>query len=191
MDAFSYLSVLISIILGLAITQILLGFRGMMLARSRILGYWPCVVWAVVLLVIDVQAWWAMYELRAYPHWTFIAFAAVLAETVPLYLLAALVLPDVEAGRELDLRTHYYANHRWFFTMGMLLIVASLGKNLVLYGKLPPLLDSGFQLMFLAAFATGALTTDERWHKFLAPLAAVAVGAYIALLFMPLPRPAM
>lgn len=35
MDAFSYLSVPISIILGLAIVHVLQGFRGMMLARSR------------------------------------------------------------------------------------------------------------------------------------------------------------
>ena len=32
MDAFSYLSVLLSIILGLAITQVLQGFRGLMLS---------------------------------------------------------------------------------------------------------------------------------------------------------------
>jgi len=35
MDQFSYLSVLLSIILGLAITQVLKGFRGILLARSR------------------------------------------------------------------------------------------------------------------------------------------------------------
>ena len=33
MDAFSYLSVLLSIIVGLAITQVLTGFRGIMLWR--------------------------------------------------------------------------------------------------------------------------------------------------------------
>jgi hypothetical protein len=36
MDAFGYLSVLLSIIVGLAITQVLRGFRGLMLARSRL-----------------------------------------------------------------------------------------------------------------------------------------------------------
>jgi hypothetical protein len=55
MDAFSYLSVLISIILGLAVTQVLQGFRGLMLARSRVRAYWPSMVWAVALLLIDVQ----------------------------------------------------------------------------------------------------------------------------------------
>jgi heme/copper-type cytochrome/quinol oxidase subunit 4 len=36
LDAFSYLSVLLSIILGLAITQVLLGLRSLMHARSRV-----------------------------------------------------------------------------------------------------------------------------------------------------------
>jgi len=41
MEVFSYLSVLLSIILGLAITQILQGFRVLMLARSRLRTHWP------------------------------------------------------------------------------------------------------------------------------------------------------
>lgn len=36
MDEFSYLSVLLSVILGLAVTQILKGFRGLLLSRERI-----------------------------------------------------------------------------------------------------------------------------------------------------------
>jgi len=41
MDEFSYLSVLLSIILGLAVTQILQVFRGLLLSRARVLIYWP------------------------------------------------------------------------------------------------------------------------------------------------------
>ena len=44
MDEFSYLSVLISVILGLAVTQILTGFRAILLARTRIRMYWPVIV---------------------------------------------------------------------------------------------------------------------------------------------------
>ncbi len=39
MDAFSYLSVLLSIILGFAITQVLHGFRDLMQARARLRLY--------------------------------------------------------------------------------------------------------------------------------------------------------
>jgi hypothetical protein len=39
MDEFSYLSVLLSVILGLAVTQILKGFRGLLLSRARAFGF--------------------------------------------------------------------------------------------------------------------------------------------------------
>jgi hypothetical protein len=52
MDEFSYLSVLISVILGLAVTQILKGFRGILLSRARIRIYWPVIAWAALLLLV-------------------------------------------------------------------------------------------------------------------------------------------
>jgi hypothetical protein len=183
MDAFSYLSVLLSIILGLAITQVLQGFRGLMLARSRLRAYGPCLLWALILLVMDVQAWWAMYGLRERTDWTFLAFAAVLAQTVPLYLLAGLVLPDAGNAEAIDLRRHYYENHRWFFAMLVLLLVISIVKPVVLLGELTGVLDLAFQLAFIVAALVGAWTANERYHRILAPTAAAAVAIYITLLF--------
>ena len=54
MDEFSYLSVLLSVILGLAVTQILQGFRGLLLSRARIKIYWPVIGWAFLLLLVLV-----------------------------------------------------------------------------------------------------------------------------------------
>ena len=79
MDEFSYLSVLISVILGLAVTQILKGFRGILLARARIRIYWPVIASAALLLLVCVQSSWVMFELRHYQPWTFAAFAVVFA----------------------------------------------------------------------------------------------------------------
>ncbi|MFI4920656.1 MAG: dTDP-4-dehydrorhamnose 3,5-epimerase family protein, partial [Gammaproteobacteria bacterium] len=104
MDAFSYLSVLIAIILGLAITQILKGFRSLLHAREHVRMYWPSLVWAVLVLIIAVQSWWAMFGLREYRDWTFLAFSVLLLQTALTYMLAALVLPDFNAHRSVDLR---------------------------------------------------------------------------------------
>ena len=183
MDAFSYLSVLLSIVLGLAITQILQGFRGLMLARSQLRSYWPSIVWAVILLMIVVQSWWAMYELRDYAHWTFGAFSIVLVQTIPMYLLAGLVLPDIVGVQAIDLRAHYFDNHRWFFTLLVVLVVVSISKNLVLYGHLPPPLDLAFQLAFLVASIVAALSGNQTLHKCFAPFALVLVLGYITVLF--------
>ena len=110
MDQFSYLSVLLSIILGLAITQVLQGFRGILLARSRVRMYWPVLVWVAGLLTINVQCWWAMFGLREINEWTFAQFAVPLLQTVFTYMLAALVFPyfsgneTVEFGRKAQQR---------------------------------------------------------------------------------------
>lgn len=185
MDAFSYLSVLISIILGLAVTQVLQGFRGLMLARSRVRAYWPALVWAVLVLVLCVQVWWAMFDLSQRPaaRWTFLDFSLVLLQTVPLYLMAGLVLPDVDIERGLDLRDHYYAHHRWFFSMLVLLVAISFAKVRILTGVWPEPMDSGFLLIFMLGAAIGAWAQREGYHKLLAPLAAIGLVAYIFVLF--------
>lgn len=185
MDAFSYLSVLISIILGLAVTQVLQGFRGLMLARSSVRVYWPVLVWAALVLVLCVQVWWAMFGLSQRPaaRWTFLDFSLVLLQTVPLYLTAGLVLPDVDAERGVALREHYYAHHRWFFALLVVLIVVSIVKVRVLTGAWPRPADTGFQLAFAVGALIGAWTHREWYHKLLAPLATAAVVAYIVVLF--------
>lgn len=185
MDAFSYLSVLISIILGLAVTQVLQGFRGLMLARSRVRTYWPALVWAVLVLVICVQVWWAMFGLSQRPaaRWTFLDFSLVLLQTVPLYLMAGLVLPDVDIERGLDLRDHYYAHHRWFFSLLVMLLVVSILRVRVLTDAWPEPTDMAFELAFAVSSAIGAWTKREGYHKLLAPVAVVGLVAYIFTLF--------
>ena len=82
MDAFGYLSVVLSIIIGLGITQILASSGRLIRGRAHVVTYWPPLVWAGVLLVMYVQAWWSMFGLRAHVGWTFLAFLVVLLRTV-------------------------------------------------------------------------------------------------------------
>src|SRR6476646_5129054 len=103
MDAFGYLSVLISIVLGLAITELLQGVRSLLLARDRVRMFGPTLAWAGLLLLIDTQAWWAMFGMRLRPAWRFADFGMVLLETVLLYLLAGLVFPHIAADAATDL----------------------------------------------------------------------------------------
>ena len=189
MDAFSYLSVLLSIILGLAITQVLQGFRDLMQVRSRLRLYWPCLLWAIILLVVCVQEWWAMFGWRDYRPWTFFGFSLILAQTVATYLIAALALPDVRGDEPIDLRAYYYANHRWFFLMFSIALAISIGKDVFLSGHLPdPPLNAIAQFVFVALSLGAAFTTRERYHKLFAPLGAILFGVYIAVLFARLPH---
>jgi hypothetical protein len=166
-----------------SITQVLKGFRGLMHARSRVRAYWPSVLWAVLVIVIAVQSWWSMFGLRHHEDWTFVEFSAVLAQTIVLYLLAALVLPDIFGGTIVDLREHYYDHRRWFFSLFVILIATSLLKGLAIEHKLPEPADLRFHIAFALTSITGIFIGNARYHEVLAGLGAISIFAYIAFLF--------
>ena len=184
MDEFSYLSVLLSIILGLAITQILKGFRGLLQSRARVRFYWPSITWAILLLVINVQTWWAMFGLRSHHDWTFAAFAVVLLQTILLYMMAGLVLPDFFGEGAVDLRANYYAHHGWFFGLAVLDGLVSIAKDVVLDGTLPQPTNLGFHIVFIATACVAALVRNEWYHKIAVVIATVLFTSYIAMLFV-------
>jgi hypothetical protein len=183
MDQFSYLSVLLSIILGLAITQVLKGFRGILLARSRVRMYWPVLLWAIGLLAMCVQGWWANFGLREVVEWTFAQFAVVLLQMVFTYMLTALVFPDFFGEQSVDLRQHYYAHVRWFFGLFIAALITSLTKDLVNSGHLPERTNVGFHVAFIAAFLIATFTQNEWYHKALSLVGIGVFAAYTLILF--------
>src|SRR3981081_703269 len=108
MDEFGYLAVILSIILGLSVTQLLQGLSQVINARDRVRIYWPAIGWALLLLFVDFQAWWSMLGYRGRHAWTFLQFAVLLLETILLYLLAALALPTAFGEGIVDLRVTYF-----------------------------------------------------------------------------------
>ena len=183
MDQFSYLSVLISIILGLGITQLVTGLGRLIQTRERIKPYAPTYAWIALLLVIHVQTWWAMFGLRNHSGWNFAQFFIVLLQPLVLSLLASLAIPDIGADSHVDLRANYYAQSRWFFSLLILLLVVSLVKDLVLSGSLPAPLNVGAHVLLMLASAGAIATRREGYHMQLAPFTIAMMLAYIAVLF--------
>jgi hypothetical protein len=182
MDAFNYLAVLISIILGLGIAQLLGGFGRWVEHRGAFRPFAPALIWAGTLLLIHVQTWWSMFGLRFVTQWTFVRFAVVLLQPIVLYLLAVLVLPS-QSTTTTDLRANYFAQRRWFFGLLAFLLGVSLLKDVVLSGSLPNALNVGFHGAFLAATIVALCTQRAAYHHAAAVLTAVAIVVYIGLLF--------
>ena len=183
MDPFSYLSVLISIILGLGITQLVTGLGRLIQARDRVKLYAPTLAWVTLLLVVHVQTWWAMFGLRNHVRWSFAQFFVVLMQPLVLSLLAALVLPDIGAETRADLRANYFGQARWFFALWVLLLLVSLTKDVVLSGSLPNGLNVAAHVVFMTTSIIAMVTSREWYHRLLAPFNILLMLAYIALLF--------
>ena len=118
MNAFEYLSVLISIILALGMTRVLGGVGEMLQARSRRQIYWVHAIWIVNLFLYLVVPWWIFYRWRNQQPWTFFLFVFVLISPTILYLASLLLFPrEGDVDLAVDYKTHYYANHRAFFIL--------------------------------------------------------------------------
>lgn len=182
MSEFEYLAVLISIVLGLGITRLLSGFGRWLEHRSTLRAYAPAIIWAAILLVLHVQAWWSMFALRHHVGWTFWQFSVVLLQPITLFLLATLVLPSAGASSP-GLRSNYYAQRPWFFGLLVLLLVVSVLKDLVLTGSLPEPINLGFHVAFLIPAVAGVFVARESFHRAIAYVAAALIAVYVVVLF--------
>lgn len=183
MDAFTYLSVLLSIVLGLALTQILQGYRAVLLARGRVQLSATVLIWSGLLIVIVAQAWWASFGLRDRTHWDFVTFAIILAQMGLIYMAAALIFPDVPESGGVDLTDHWERHRGAFFGFLIAMLAASLSKSYALDDRLPSTTDVLFHGVLALIAVIGILARNARVQLALACFTVAVLVAYVALLF--------
>ena len=183
MDAFSYLSVLLSIILGLALTQILQSYRALLLAQGRVRWSLLPLLWSAMLLLFVTQAWWASFGLRTHTVWGFATFTVILAQMALLYMMAALVLPDAPSGETIDLADHFDRHRRAFFLFLLATVAASVAKEFTLEGRLPLAGNLAFHILLATTAIIGATFANRTAQLMLAVVTLGGFVAYVALLF--------
>ena len=169
MDPFSYLSVLISIILALGMTRVLADVGEMLQARSRCRLYWVHAIWVVNLFLYLVVAWWIFYRWRNQQQWTFFLFIFVLISPTILYLASIVLFPPESSLDEfVNYKTHYYSNHRVFFVLFAVFspvdFVDTLLKGISHLVALGPLYFIS-SILFFAGLVIAAITRNERYHQ--------------------------
>jgi hypothetical protein len=125
-SAFEYITVLISIILGLGITQILTGIADLIHQSKRVKIYWPHALWVIVVLILHVQDWWTTFDLRSFESWSLPLFLFIMVYPVVLFVLARLLFPFGLQEGVIDLKEFYYENYRKIFAFGSLLPLLSI-----------------------------------------------------------------
>jgi hypothetical protein len=182
-DAFAYLSVLLSIILGLAIAEILQGYGALLAFRGRVRLYAPSLIWSVMMLLMATQFWWASFGLAGREHWNFAAFTAVLLQTIMLYMGSSIVLPKVRSDDPIDLREHYYREAGPFFTFGLLFLAVGYVKDWLLSGGLEEPIHMVFRAVFVLVTLLALVVRHPRLHEVIAPLMAALITIYFVMIF--------
>lgn len=184
MTTFEYLSVLISIVIGLAITQLLSGTARLIQTRTRVRPHATTLLWMAVLFLLDTQIWWAAFERRTVVDWNFFLFLFYLLQPTIAFLLSFLVLPDLGDEDEIDLAANFAGNRPWFFGLLALLPLISLIDEYVASGAVPRDADVAFRVLFLALALVAGRVRSARAHLWFAVASLLLMCGYVGLLFL-------
>jgi hypothetical protein len=106
MELFGFLMILISIIIGLGVTEVLSGVGRLLRARDTIRLYWIHELLVVGVFLALLQMWWESWDLRALPEVNYLQACVLILGPIVLFLLAYLLFPD--PVEDADLRAYYF-----------------------------------------------------------------------------------
>ncbi len=180
MDASEHLLVLVSIIIGLAITDLLTSVRQLVRARRRVRLHWLPLAVAGIFFLGLVQFWWAFFRIVQAEIWStnFFAFLLLLLMPVLLYLATSSLLPDpAEMDETTSLLDYYMEGRVWVFGLLALNILVILLSETI-RGDPPWNVRGAFRIVFASIYLLLAWSRSVRVHTIV-----VGVGLAIFLLF--------
>lgn len=168
MSPFDYISVVLSVVIGLGLSHLLSGCVELVQARERVRFYWVHTTWAVLTFVGIVYLWWSIWGLRNLRVWNFASFLLLLLEPVLMFVAAAFLVPKPDE-HPLDLRSYYYANRQGIFGAYTAFAALLILQNALLNNRLWNTAD--WYLLAVLLISAGAIVTTRPWYH-----AAAAVG---------------
>lgn len=166
MSLFEYVAVLISIIVGLALTQILRGVGRMVTDKNGPRPYWVHLVWTLYLFLLIGMFWWWEFRLGTV-DWSLGLYIVVIVYATLLFFVSLVIQPSDTQGIA-SYKDYFFSNRQWIF--GLLIVIwlwdfvdtyskgadhfASLSTEYVVYNSSQ-----------IVGCAIGIKTRNERYHE--------------------------
>ena len=168
MGLFEFLMILISVVIGLGLTEILTGWANLLRARDGIRLYWVHVLFQFGVFLALLQQWWEFWELEGMGEISFLAVLTVLASPILLFLIAHLLFPAQVQGA--DLEDYYYRQSSllWTLVIAGTLIGTFLEPLLFGYPVFHPANLSGIPVVAFCIVL--AVSKNRRVHSVLVPI---------------------
>lgn len=186
METIEFIAILVSIVVGLAMAEILQGFADSLRHRSNVSGYWPLFVFGILVLMMAIWTVRWLWIAEDLASWTWGGLALALGPGLIIYMMARLTFPQTVEGK--DLRTYYFEQSRILWGLSAL-FVATAELRVLTLGSAVPLADSrvAAHAMRLAAFllcVVLATTRRRRVHELGLGIAILLLTARIGTSFV-------
>lgn len=178
MGAYQHVVVVMSILLGLAVTQLLRGIAQLYRTRKRVPTYWLHSAWAALLVGFSLLLWWTYWSYRDIESWDFLRFVLYVSPTLVFSFLTLIAFPD-SADQVTSLKDYYFANRRAFF--GILALYGLLAGTTAVVVRGLPVLDpsNGVRLLMVLLLLILARSASERVHAALFGVSAALVVLFV------------
>jgi hypothetical protein len=155
---------LISIVVGLGLTELLLTFYQLVRARRRVSWDALPLAWAALVLVAAVNFWWGIRALMAEASgWLTATFMLAMISPVFLFLACAAALPRVEPGGRLDMKAAYAEERSAFLLFLLGYQCGNWILDFAVRGGLPSTIVAVSRTVAGMALLVALLSRSRRW----------------------------
>ena len=178
MVAFSHLSMIAFVILGLSMVRLMINFSSLLAKNYNddgdddVVFYWPHTAFCFITFFTIILFWWTSYPLRDlnyYPNegWNLFTFLLYLSVPFLFFMVSEVVAPQIEThrGKEVNLYEYYYKNHKVILGLAWSLQVCLIGNLFVFFhGELYSLKVLG-RFIMLAIMAPMVISNNKKVHE--------------------------
>jgi len=164
MNLFEFLLVVVSILLGLGITELLSGVVRVL--RGELPAGRLHTLWILIVFLVQGQLAWGLWLLRSVEEWRYPEFLLLLSGPIVLYMAAAVLFPATASSGNLD--AHLMRRRRAFFLLMVAYVCFTALFELFLLHERLELVPTAFRLLAAALLAALAISKRRGLHWALA-----------------------
>ena len=178
MVAYSHLSMIAFVILGLSMVRLMINYSALLAKNHNddpdddVIFYWPHTVICFITFFTIILFWWTSYPLRDleyFPNenWNLFTFLLYLSVPFLFFMVSEIVAPTLEQHKEkeVNLKEYYYHNYRTILGLAWILQVCLLANLFVFFqGELASLKVVG-RVIMLVIMAPMVISSNKRVHE--------------------------
>ena len=178
MVAYSHLSMIAFVILGLSMVRLMINYSSLLAKNYNespdddVFFYWPHTAMSFITFFTIILFWWTSYPLRDvayYPNegWNLFTFLLYLSVPFLFFMVSEIIAPQPDTYKdiEVDLKKYYYDNYRVILGLAVVLQVCLLANLFVFFqGELMSMKVIG-RLLMLCLMIPMVFIGNKRLHE--------------------------
>ena len=176
MPAFTHLSMVGFLILGLSMVRLLITLAALLHQNTNdtkdddVIFYWPHTLFCFITFFTIILFWWTSYPLRdityfANENWNLFTFLLYLSVPFLFFMVTEVVAPQNNDGKALDLKEYYYKYHRVILGLAWVLQACLIGNLFVFFGGELMSLKVFGRVLMLCIMTPMVISSNQKVHE--------------------------